>query len=146
ANSFDFVEKDGTFVEKIELLNMASDARGKVFPGERQTANLTLKPDTHARMLSRGFRVLSQVDLPPGRYQLRVAAGNAAGKAGSVIVDLEIPDFDDEALAMSGIALTSASAGEMPTIRPKDPLRDYLPGPVIATREFEQGDTIVLFG
>jgi VWFA-related protein len=146
VSKFDFVEKDGTFVEKLDVVNAATDANGKVFPGERQTANLALKPDTYQRMKSRGFRVVSQVDLPPGRYQVRIAAGNAAGKAGSVVFDLDIPDFTKEALTMSGIAITSASASETPTIRPKDPLRDYLPGPVTATREFPRSDTLALFG
>ena len=76
-----------------------------MFPGERQTATLTLKPDTYERAKARGFRVLSQANLPPGRYQMRVAAGNKAGKAGSVVYDLEVPDFNKEPLMMSGVRL-----------------------------------------
>ena len=34
---------------------------------------------------------------------------------------------------------------ELGTVRPKDPLRDYLPGPPVATREFRQGDALTLF-
>ena len=53
--------------------------------------------------------MLSQANLPPGRYQMRVAAGNKAGKAGSVLYDLEVPDFTKEPFVMSGVALTSRS-------------------------------------
>jgi hypothetical protein len=104
-----------------------------------------LKPDTYERAKARGFRVLSQATLPPGRYQVRVAAGNKAGKAGSVVYDLEVPDFSKEPLMMSGVAITSASAAQAPTIKPKDPLADFLPGPPTATREFDKGDLLVLF-
>ena len=89
--------------------------------------------------------MLSQVNLPPGRYQMRVAAGNKAGKAGSVLYDLEVPDFNKEPFAMSGVALTSAAAAQAPTVKPKDPLGDFLPGPITTMREFDKGDLLVLF-
>ncbi len=121
VRNLDFVEGNGTFNEQIEIAYTSVNNQGKVFPGERQTATLTLKPDTYERAKARGFRVLSQANLPPGRYQMRVAAGNKAGKAGSVVYDLEVPDFT------------------------KDPLADFLPGPATAVREFDKGDLVVLF-
>jgi VWFA-related protein len=145
VRTLDFVEGNGTFNEQVEVAYTAVNNQGKVFPGERQTATLTLKPDTYERAKARGFRVLSQASLPPGRYQVRVAAGNKTGKAGSVVYDLEVPDFSKEPLMMSGVAMTSASAAQAPTIKPKDPLADFLPGPPTATREFDKGDLLVLF-
>jgi VWFA-related protein len=145
VNNLDFVESGGTFNEQVEVAFTAANVQGKVFPGERQTATLTLKPDTYERAKARGLRVLSQANLPPGRYQLRVAAGNKAGKAGSVVYDLEVPDFSKEPFIMSGVALTAASAGQAPTIKPKDPLGDFLPGPPTTVREFDRGDLVVLF-
>jgi hypothetical protein len=106
---------------------------------------LAMKPDTFERMKTRGLRLLSQATLPPGRYQLRVAAVNRSGKAGSVLYDLEVPDFGKLPFSMSGVSLTASSAGEAPTIKPKDPLGDFLPGPPTAVREFDQGDLLVLF-
>ena len=143
--NFDFVQNGGTFNEQVDVAFTSVNTQGKVFPGERQTATLTLKPDTYERAKARGLRVLSQANLPPGRYQIRVAAGNKSGKAGSVVYDLEVPDFSKEAFTMSGVSLTAASAGQAPTIKPKDPLGDFLPGPPTATREFEKGDLLVLF-
>ena len=46
---------------------------------------------------------------------------------------------------MSGVAFTSAAAAQAPTVKPKDPLADFLPGPITAMREFEKGDLLVLF-
>jgi len=143
--NFDFVQNGGTFNEQVDVAFTSVNTQGKVFPGERQTATLTLKPDTYERAKARGLRVLSQANLPPGRYQIRVAAGNKSGKAGSVVYDLEVPDFSKESFTMSGVSLTAASAGQSPTIKPKDPLGDFLPGPPTATREFEKGDLLVLF-
>jgi hypothetical protein len=144
-NRFDFVQGNGTFNEQVEVAYTAVSVQGKVFPGERQTATLTLKPDTYERAKARGIRVLGQTNLPPGRYQLRVAAGNKTGKAGSVVYDLEVPDFSRQPFVMGGVSLTAASAGQSPTIKPKDPLGDFLPGPPTAEREFERGDLLVLF-
>jgi VWFA-related protein len=144
-NNFEFIEKDGTFSETLELVNSATDSKGKLFPGERQLVNLNLKPDTLARAKSRGFRLVNQISLPPGRYQLRIAASSRNGRTGSVLYDLEIPDFTKEKFVMSGVTLTSRAAAEAPTAKPKDPLADYLPGPPTAMREFSRDDTIALF-
>ena len=140
-----FVEKGGTFNEQLEVVASATDANGKIFRGDRHTLNLALKPDTLARVKERGFRVLAQMDLPRGRYQLRVAAGNRSGTAGSVLYDLEIPDFQAAPLVMSGVAITSAAASEVPTVKPKDPLADFLPAPATTIREFQRGDVLALF-
>jgi VWFA-related protein len=145
ASKFDFVEANGTFNETIEIASAATNSTGKVFPGERNTANLALKPDTYKSATERGLRVVTQVNLPPGKYQLRMAAANKGGKSGSVLYDLEIPDFYKEPFAMSGVSLTSVGALLAPTVRAKNPLGDFLPGPPVATREFQIGDTLMFF-
>ncbi len=145
VNNFEFVEKDGSFSETLEVVNTATDAKGKAFPGERQLVNLNLRPDTLARAKSRGFRLVNQLSLPPGRYQVRVAASSRNGRTGSVLYDLEVPDFSKEKFVMSGVAITSRAAAEAPTAKPKDPLADYLPGPPTAMREFTREDTIAIF-
>jgi len=62
-----------------------------------------------------------------------------------VLYDLEIPDFAGAPFTMSGVSITSRSSVEAPTIRPKNPLGDYLPGPPTTTREFARSDEIALF-
>jgi len=145
VNALEFIEKDGTFTETLEFVNTATDSKGKVFPGDRQLINLSLRPDTLARAKNRGFRLVNQVSLPPGRYQLRVAAASRGGRTGSVLYDLEVPDFAKQKFTMSGVAVTSRAAAEAPTAKPKDPLADYLPGPPTAAREFTRDDTIAIF-
>ena len=146
VSGFDFVQQNGTFNDKLDIVDTATDVNSKVYPGDRSTLNLALKPETYQRVKAGGLRVITQMNLPPGRYQIRIAAGDASGKSGSVIQDVQVPDFSKGALTMSGVALTSAAAAEIVTVKPKDPLKDFLPGPVAAMREFKAGDTIALFG
>ncbi len=146
ARDLDLVEKNGTFNNDLEVVITAADYGGKSFPGDRATLTLAMKPDSVQRLRAGGFRILNSIDLPPGRYQLRVAAreGNTK-RAGSVVYDLDVPDFTKDKLAVSGLALTSATSGLIPTARPKDPLAKMLPGPMTTFRDFVQGDEIALF-
>jgi hypothetical protein len=105
-----------------------------------------MKPDSAKRAAVLGFRVVSSLDLPPGRYTVRVGAHESNGrKAGSVSYDIEVPDFAREPFLMSSLALTSAASSSTPTARGKDPLQQLLPGPLSTHREFPQGDELALF-
>ena len=140
------VEKDGLFTNDLEVALTATSVDGKVTGGDRNTLQLSLKPDSVARLRAGGFRLVTSVDLAPGRYQLRVAAREAiARRAGSVLYDLEVPDFSKQPLSMSSIALTSGSSALSPTARPKDPLAKLLPAPISTYREFPQIDELAIF-
>ena len=140
------VEKDGTFRNNLELAFVAVDQKGKSFSGGRNTLDLNMKPDTVKRVQALGFRVISTIDLPPGRYTVRIGAReNNSKKAGSISYDLEVPDFTKDKLLMSSLALTSVASSAAPTARTKDPLQQLLPGPLSSYREFPQGDELALF-
>jgi hypothetical protein len=146
GQSLPLVDKGGAQTNDLEMLVIASDDKGKSYPTDRATVTLNMRPETAARVKATGFRFIQSLDLPPGRYQLRIAAreGNTK-KAGSVTFDVEVPDFTKEKLAMSGLALTSPLSSTAPTVRPKDPLEKLLPGPLSAYREFPQSDEIAFF-
>jgi hypothetical protein len=86
--------------------------------------------------------MLSEMHLPRGRFQIRVAVGDRSGKSGSVVYDLDVPDFARAPLSMSGVSLTSKALSDVTTMRPKEPLRGLLPGPITASREFPRGDML----
>ena len=67
------------------------------------------------------MRCISQLLLPEGHYQLRASAGGAT-VAGSVIYDLDVPDFRDD-FSLSGVALTSKQASKTFTFSPARPDR-----------------------
>lgn len=146
ARDLALTEANGTFNNHLDVIVTAADYSGKQFPGDRATLQLALKPDSVPRLRAGGFRILNAIDLPYGRYQLRVAAREENTKrAGSVVYDLDVPDFTKDKLAISGLALTSAGSSLAPTARPKDPLAKMLPGPMTTYRDFVQGDEIALF-
>src|SRR5215831_465805 len=139
-------ERNGRLGGELEVGFLATDVLGKVYRGQHYTADLALKPDTFAAAREQGIRVLSEIRLPPGRYQLRFAAGNPSGKAGSVTYDLTVPDFRRDPLMLSGLALTSASSSIAGTVAPRNPLGKSLPRPATARRTFDVTDTIAVFG
>jgi hypothetical protein len=121
--------------------------QSRIYPGEHYTVDLALTADTYdmARR-QRGLRVLSEIELPPGRYQLRFAAGNAAGRSGNIVYELAVPDFHKDPLMLSGLVVTSVSTSAAATLAPKYPLKGLLPRPATARREFDADDTIGIFG
>ena len=111
ARDLPLTESGGNFTNRLDVVITATDYAGKSYPGDRSTLTLGLKPDSVPRLRAGGFRVLNQIDLPPGRYQLRVAVlEENSRRAGSVVYDLDVPDFSKEPLSISGLALTSASS------------------------------------
>jgi hypothetical protein len=91
-----------------------------------------------------GIRVQTSLDLQPGAYQLRVAARQSDGRIGSVHYDLVVPDFAKEPLSVSGILLSSATAGAVPTVGAIPELGDALKAPPTTSRTFGSGDELLL--
>jgi hypothetical protein len=146
ADDFQFTERNGTFDDRVEVAFSSVDAAGTIRGGNRHVLTLELKPETVAIARERGLRLVSEIALPPGRYQLRAAAAEEGGnRSGSVLYDLEVPDFYRPGLSMSGVSLTSAAVSATPTVKAKDPLANVLPGPPTTTREFERADRLALF-
>jgi VWFA-related protein len=146
GSSLRFVEGDGRFNEKIELSIVAADQRARVQAGDRQEFNLRLQPATRDRVSRTGIRLLSRLELPPGRYQIHVGAHEASGGTlGTVPYDVEIPDYAKAPFELSGVALTSSSADSFVTANPDPLLKDALPAAPIATRSFSPAETLTTY-
>jgi VWFA-related protein len=64
------------------------------------------------------YQVSDRVELPPGRYQLRVSATSARlARGGSVYLDIDVPDFAATPLAMSGLLVGYADGARLPVAR-----------------------------
>jgi VWFA-related protein len=141
-----FVEQNGTFIDNIELHMLAIDASGKMQDGGRTLVPLKLGAPTHQAVTANGFRVMRRLTIPPGRYQIRIAAKEMnGGGVGTVTQNLDVPDFSKSPLHVSGIAITSISAGRMLTANPDEQLKAVLPGAPTAMRDFPRNDTLALF-
>jgi VWFA-related protein len=132
---------------KILLSYIAIDATGTVRGGNTDSLALTnLRPDTKARIEQTGLRMLNRLDLPPGKYQLRIAAHDpSGGNVGSVQYDLDVPDYTKAPFSMSGLVLTSGAGSAFPTVKQDEQLKPMMPGPPVALRVFPQNDEIALF-
>jgi hypothetical protein len=144
--SLKFEPRDGRFAESIEVSIVAADERARVQGGDRQTFNLNLVPETHERISRTGVRMLSHLDLPPGRYQIRVGAHEATGRTiGTVPYDLEVPDYSKTPFALSGVLLTSSSAGAFATANEESEWNGLLPSPPVVSRTFRSADALTWF-
>jgi VWFA-related protein len=131
---------------RVELSYLAVDAKGKTFGAKTDAVTLNLRPETKERVASSGLRMLNRLDLPPGRYQLRVASHDVGGgTVGSVLYDLEIPDYAKLPFSMSGLLITSLSGASMVTPKGDEQTQKLLPAPPIAQRTFPENDEIALF-
>jgi VWFA-related protein len=131
--------------KRIELSYVAINASGQT-RGETDFFTLTLPPDIKAHVEQTGLRILRRFDLPPGRYQLRVAAHDIAGaRVGSLNYDLEVPDYGKLPLSMSGLLLTSRAGTTIRTARPDALLQRAMPAPPVALRVFPKDDEVLVF-
>jgi VWFA-related protein len=141
----DLVEGPVTTGGQVEVAAVAVSAADKVAGSQRERFTLALRPDSWAKARENGLRVVTGMTLPPGRYQLRVAGGNiAAPRAGSVMYDLEVPDFSKAPLAMSAPALTSRQSSAALTVA-STTVRPVVPEAPAATRDFATGDTLSMY-
>jgi VWFA-related protein len=133
--------------DAIQLSYLAIDSNGKVRGGNTDSLTMTaLKPETKARIEQTGLRLLNRMDLPPGRYQVRVAAqDSSAGNIGAVQTEIDVPDFTKQPFSISGLVFTSPMATQLPTARPDEQLKVVMPGPPVARRSFPQNDEVTLF-
>jgi len=139
-----FTPKSGKFANVLEMSYTAVNKQGKVAGGKRDSVDIALRPETHARMQAAGVRVQTSLELAPGSYQLRVVARQSDGRIGSVHYDLIVPDFAKEPLSMSGILLSAASAGIVPTVGAIPELGDALKAPPTTVRTFSNLDELLL--
>ena len=131
---------------RIEFSYVAVDQKGAQIDPKTHTLVLNLRPETRELAEQTGFRMINRLDLKPGRYQLRLASHDTSGGAvGSLIYDLDVPDFSKEKFRMSGIVLTSLSGAAMPTVQSDEQLQTLLPATPVAQRIFPPGDELALY-
>jgi hypothetical protein len=144
-NALGLVEQqDGGLRGSIDVRLVATDVRARVLPPIRQLGNITVPADARAAVERAGLRVLTKTDLQPGRYQLRIAVGTAQ-RGGSVVYDLDVPDFSKKDLAMSGVALRGPNDPEGVFLPAGDPLQVLAIRAPTTVRLFRDGDRVSVF-
>jgi VWFA-related protein len=115
ASGLAFVRDRDRYSARIDFRHLATDVRNRVQPEFRHTATVTLSVAEYERAREGVVRVVSEFELPSGRYQLRVASASGS-HSGNVVYDLDVPDFRKEALQVSGITLTDTAASGVLTV------------------------------
>jgi hypothetical protein len=110
ASRFLAEETSQPSVASLEFSYIATDDRDRVYPAERHEVAFAFPVNGYE---GRYVRVVSHIPLPPGRYQIRVAAG-ADGATGGTLYDLDVPRFD-QALELSGVLLSASKSHALPT-------------------------------
>jgi VWFA-related protein len=147
ATKLKFADQNGVYTDSIELSLFAADSSDKIRDGAQDQVNLKLRSTTYDAVQKSGaLRLTRALELPPGKYQMRVGAREAnTGTVGTVVYDLDVPDFSKGDLTMSGIAVSSAFGSRIPTANPDPLFKQVLPAPPTALREFPRGDALALF-
>jgi hypothetical protein len=143
-----FKENNGVFSTKLSFSLGVFAKDGKSVFAERPDADLNLRPETHARVIKSGVRLVRQISVAPGRYQLRVAAQDTSkSKQGTAILDIDVPDFSKPDIALSGVALATNADPSVATGSAPEVLNfgGGLPGAPSTLREFPANSEIAAF-
>ena len=110
-------------------------------------ANVTFAPakieDDRAREVK--YQVHTRLSIPPGHYQIRASASSAQlNRGGSVYLDVDVPDFTGESMALGGVMIGHADGPrifnmESPLIEGMVPFEPTL------DREFTADDSLRVF-
>jgi hypothetical protein len=134
---------DGSLGGSVDVRMVATDMRAKTLPQVRHVGDVTMRGSARTN-LERRLHVLTRTNLQPGRYQLRIAVGTAQ-RGGSVVYDLEIPDYTKKDLTMSGVVLRGSNDAEGMFLPAGDPFRPLSSSAPTTVRTFENTDRVSVF-
>ena len=120
ARDLTFSEEAGGWRKaSFDLVAVAYDEAGKVAAQLGRTRTLRTRGEDYERLMREGFVYFVDLQLKrPGGYQLRAAVRDSStGRVGSAGQFVEAPDLKDGRLALSGLIVNGADAGEGSTAR-----------------------------
>lgn len=127
--------------ENTAVLVSAYNESGERTAAERLQVSFTVRPGPADEI---GYETFARLELPPGRYRLRLASQTTLlPRTGSVYCDVDVPDFANVPLSLSGIVIAAAP---VPMAMGKDKLTSLLPVVPTAMRDFVRaGGTATAF-
>jgi VWFA-related protein len=130
--------------ETIELLIRAFTADGYAREDETQVIPIAV-PAARAEAAESRYDVLARIEVPrPGRYEIRLSARSAiSGTTGGVFVDVDVPNFRKDKVALSGLVLHALPAAG--PVAPARALADLVPLAPATERTFAPGALVTSF-
>ncbi len=98
----------GSAEPTVEFLAAAFDKDWRERASDRRT--VAISPRGGVTSQNTTAELTSTLHLRPGRYELRIAA-EAEGRAGSVYVDIDVPDFASDEMSLSGPMVVVGNQG-----------------------------------
>jgi VWFA-related protein len=132
--------------DEVEISYVPIDDQGRTGTGARKVFTLNLLTETRAHVERDGLRFVDRLQLPPGRHELRFAAHQPGWATGSVVTQIEVPDFTKDALAMSGVLLARKGTPPHGRLLEDESLSSLLGGDPTAVRRFTRDDEVSVFG
>jgi VWFA-related protein len=124
----------------LELSYAAIDGTPAVRGSQTLRSQVAAGSPLLARARQSGIAFARRLELAPGRYQLRVGARDATrGVSGSVLYDLDVPDFAADPLAMSGVVL-GVTRGTQPVMAHDEPIEAALGTHPVPRRRLSAAD------
>ena len=126
--------------ERVDMQVNAYNTDGKFQGGTRLRAEVTVRAGVTGLA---EYEVLARLDLKPGRYQLRMAANvGALSTSGSLYYDVDVPDFSQARVSLSGVVFSANPA--MP-LGQQEGLKNVIPVVPTTQREFGGQDKASAF-
>ncbi len=131
---------------RLDFVVVPVAAGGRVLPSIEGHVPLAADGADAERIEARGVRVIQAATLPPGDYQLRIAARETMPEtSGAVFCDLTVPQ-PTRRLQMSGLVLNSSTAGATPSASRDGRLERGLGGrPPTTARTFTTAEKVSLY-
>jgi hypothetical protein len=117
---------------------VAFDQRGRGVAVRSQEVEVTPSAKPQRRTAD---GLISRLDLPPGSYDIRIAARDDAGRVGSVFTFVDVPDFSRAGLAAPGMFLHHDRAVGVTA----NPIADLVPVVPTVQRVFTPGEKVSAF-
>jgi len=134
------VTKRTIFTVDLQTNAYTPDGRPR-FVGQRHTATVVMVP-TDGKEGGR-YDLLSEISLPPGRYELRLSAYSGLDKvSGSLYADVEVPDFAKAPLSVSGLIVEAIPSQQTAPPGAFDRILPVLP---TSSREFRSAQEATVF-
>jgi VWFA-related protein len=108
GSSVAFLQKSATHRTEFDFVWRATDAAGRPAGFLRDTLPVKLNPDAYQQVLSGNILYEGGIELPPGKYHLKVVAReNQTGKLGTFEQPLMLPELGQSGLALSSVVVSN---------------------------------------
>lgn len=103
-----FLNKSKTHQTEFDFAWRATDPAGHTAGALRDTLPVKLSGEDYARVLTGNILYEGGIELPPGKYKLKVVAReNQSGKIGTFEQPLVLPEVGDSGLALSSVVVSN---------------------------------------